>query len=189
MQLQEIPLDQLEAHPANSNVMPEPLFKKLVEHLRREALYPPIIVRALAADRYQLIDGHHRVKALRELQHTHARCVVWDVDEQGTLVLLATLNRLQGHDDPRKRAAVLAQLSQSLDVKELAKRLPEDGDKLKALLQLNDTPLPPRPPRDPQEVPVAIHFFVLPAVRRAIEHKLQSTGLPREEALTQLLGL
>ena len=92
MDLVSLPLDALHAHPANANVMPPELLDKLVAHLRDTDRYPPIIVRPipgaepLAASheppgKYQILDGHHRAIALRRLARTHARCVVWDVDE------------------------------------------------------------------------------------------------------------
>ncbi|MBE3071108.1 MAG: ParB N-terminal domain-containing protein, partial [Planctomycetes bacterium] len=54
--------------------------------------------------RYQILNGHHRAQALRELGHTHARCDVWEVDDAEARLLLATLNRLEGRDDPGLRA-------------------------------------------------------------------------------------
>jgi ParB-like chromosome segregation protein Spo0J len=187
-----VPLTQLRAHPSNSNVMPAALFDKLVDHLRGHDRYPPIIVRPMPRDEdalptYQVLDGHHRWRALEQLGRAEARCVVWDVDDAEALVLLASLNRLQGSDDPRKRAALVAELTQTLDVADLARRLPEDAEKLKKLLALHGTPPPPRPPRDVETLPIAVHFFLLPAQRRAVEQKLAAHGGTREDALLALL--
>src|ERR1041385_7198567 len=82
-----IPLAHLTPHPLNSNVMPAKLFDKLVANLGRTRRYPPVIVRPLPDDeatasqgrRYQILDGHHRVKALAQLGVAEARCVVWEV--------------------------------------------------------------------------------------------------------------
>ncbi|NJL30774.1 MAG: ParB N-terminal domain-containing protein [Phycisphaerales bacterium] len=117
MNLMELPMAHLHAHPRNSNRMAPELLDKLKLHLQRSDRYPPIIVRPYpqanlangetAQGHYQLLDGHHRVRALRELGRTTARCVVWEVDDAQALELLATLNRLQGKDDPRARAALV----------------------------------------------------------------------------------
>lgn len=188
MDLHEIALDDLRPHPSNSNVMPEALLAKLAEHIADTDRYPPVIVRPWE-DAYQILDGHHRVAALRRIGSASARCVVWEVDEEAALLLLATLNRLQGQDDPRKRAALVARLHDHQDLKALAARLPEDGDRLKKLLQLNDTPPPPRPPQPLGEMPVAVHFFLLPRQRTALERKLRERGGGREDALLSLLGV
>lgn len=208
MELQEFALDCLRPHPQNSNVMPEALLKKLADHLDETDRYPPVIVRPFpesaeadpsgagdstgrdAATRaYQIIDGHHRVEALRRIGRASARCVVWDVDDAGALLLLATLNRLQGQDDPRKRAVLVGQLHEHLDLKALSARLPEDRDRLRKLMRMNEGMPTPRPPQTLGEMPVAVHFFMLPAERRAVEARLREVGGSREGALLSLLGV
>lgn len=188
---QPIHLDALLAHPGNSNVMSPLLLTKLAAHIQRSGRYPPLIVRPIASSQYQLLDGHHRAAVLRELGHTHAHCVVWEVDDAEALVLLATLNRLEGEDDPRKRASLITEL-QALrgdeDLASLAALLPEDADDLAQLARLHDAPVL-RDPAVADALPVAIHFFVTPAHKRAIEAKLDATGLDRENALCSLLNL
>lgn len=187
MQLHEIPIEQLRAHPANSNVMPALLLTKLVEHIRETDQYPPVIVREVEGDAYQILDGHHRVAALRELAKPTARCVVWQADDQQALLLLATLNRLQGQDDAKKRSALLGQLSRAMEVKDLAAKLPERMEHLQKLLAIDRQPPSPRPPRPTREMPQAVHFFLLPDDRAKLERKLKAIGGQREHALMQLV--
>lgn len=186
MDIQEIELSRLHAHPHNSNVMPEPWLEKLVEHLRSTQRYPPVIVRPLGGD-YQILDGHHRVEALRRLEVAAVRCVVWEVDDEQALLLLATLNRLQGSDDPRKRGALIAQLSQNRTLGALEKLLPERREQLRKLVDVAATLPMPRVPRVLAEQPVSLQFFVLPDQRRAIEARLREVGPTREAALVSLI--
>jgi ParB-like chromosome segregation protein Spo0J len=193
----DLPLTSLTPHPANANVMPERALKKLVAHLDRTGRYPPLIVRPLpnnnpidATPRYQLLDGHHRAIALRRLGRDTARCLVWDVDDHEALLLLATLNRLQGRDDPRKRAELVHALaaSGSLEsLKQLARALPEDLPDLHRLFRLRETP-PPAAPTALDAMPVAVHFFLLPDQRQRLESRLRDLGGSREEALMQLIA-
>ncbi|MEM9418950.1 MAG: ParB/RepB/Spo0J family partition protein [Planctomycetota bacterium] len=194
MQIQTLPLDQLHPHPQNSNVMPEAYLAKLTTHLQTTDRYPPVIVRPLREQEhaYQILDGHHRVKALQRLEKPAARCVVWDVDDDEALLLLATLNRLQGQDDPRKRAALVDQLHARMNLQRLAERLPEDASRLRKLIKINEGMPTPRAPKPLAEMPVAVHFFLLPAERRAVEQKLREvadTWTSREQALLKLLGI
>ena len=92
-----VPLDDLVPHPLNSNVMSEDLREKLKAHIKRTRRYPFLVVRPFG-EKYQVLDGHHRVAILRDLGHTEARCDVWDVDDREAKLLLATLNRLEGQD-------------------------------------------------------------------------------------------
>jgi len=186
MQMLDVSLENLHAHPANSNVMPDGLFEKLRTHMQRTKQYPPIVVRKTGEQTYQILDGHHRVKALAELGEHHAKCVIWQVDDQQALVLLATLNRLQGRDDPKKRAGLLAQLNASVELKELAAQLPEDLEQLEKLLTLNAPAIEPRAAESLEQMPVAVHFFLLPEQRRALDRALKTIGGSREAALMSL---
>jgi len=207
----ELPLSVLEAHPANSNVMPDAMQRKLCDAIERSGRYPPIVVRPLPAensdpprdpidtepedvlgdepaDRYQILDGHHRVACLNKLGHTSARCVVWAVDDHEALLLLATLNRLEGQDDPRKRARLIERLRQDtqLETDQLAALLPEDQEKLERLLALNELPAP-TPPAHMDDLPVSVHFFLPPADKRRLDQTLKQIGGPREAALMSLV--
>ena len=139
---------------------------------------------------HQILDGHHRVKALCELGKTSARCLVWDVDDREALVLLATLNRLEGRDAPRKRAHLLGELSGrfDIDIDELATLTPERRDELDRLLTLNDPPPSPYEPVPLEQMPVAVHFFLLPAQKRSLNARLREMGGSREAALMELVG-
>ena len=187
-QTRTLPIDRLEAHPANSNVMPEVLLDKLVCEIERTGLYPPIIVRVVG-ERFQILDGHHRVMALRRLGRQAVDAVVWQADDQQALLLLATLNRMRGDDDPRKRAALLSKLRQSMEVKELAQRLPEDGDRVRKMLAIHAAPPSPKAPKPLAQMPVNVHFFLLPPQRQALEQKLREHGGTRESALLTLLDI
>jgi ParB-like chromosome segregation protein Spo0J len=193
MNLIEIPLSQLDPHPLNSNVMPEELLEKLAAHLARTGRYPPVIVRgtggASLPARFQVLDGHHRVEALRRNGAVSARCVVWDVDDAEAMTLLATLNRLQGQDDPKKRARLIAaiQRERRVDLTQLSRELPEQVEQVRALVALNE---PPRalPPRAINDLPAAVHFFLRHRDRARLERRLREVGGSREDALMKLIG-
>ncbi len=187
-QTRALPLDRLDPHPANSNVMPKALLDKLASEIKHTGFYPPVIVRPIG-DRYQILDGHHRVTVLKQLGHAAVLAVVWQADDQQALLLLATLNRMRGDDDPRKRAALLAKLRQSMDIKEIAQRLPEDSDRVRKLLAIHAAPSSPKPPTPIGQMPVSLHFFLLPDQKRAVEQRLREQGGPREAALLDILGI
>lgn len=191
-------MDRLRAHPANSNVMPERLVAKLADHIAETDRYPPLIVRQLPAHVgvdggpadepvYQILDGHHRAEALKRLGKTTAECVVWRADDREALLLLATLNRLQGQDDPRRRAALLSALADRHDMKALAGLLPERADQLKKLLAINAHAPTPRAPQPLEDVPVAVHFFLLPRQKKRLDDRLRAVGGAREQALMKLI--
>ena len=140
-QVQSIALDKLVAHTDNPNRMSKAKFAKLIRNIERTGRYEPLVVRSCPRklECFQIINGHHRWRALRELGYKTAEVVVWDVNDQDTDILLATLNRLGGSDVLDKKLALLKRLNQSAfrgQASELAKLLPQTANQIKRLTEL-----------------------------------------------------
>ncbi len=169
-------LDRLIAHPLNANVMPAELLKKLKGHIGRSGRYPALVVRSLGnskdfedqAGKLQILDGHHRLVVLKELGYRKLRVDNWgDLSDGQAQLLAATLNRLQGQDDPDRRAELLGQLQRSLDFSatELAEVLPESQEELAKLLELND---PQAELADPDAEQLALPWTVFATVEQIV---------------------
>jgi ParB-like chromosome segregation protein Spo0J len=181
-----VPLDDLVPHPLNSNVMSEDLREKLKAHIRRTGRYPFLVVRPLG-QKYQVLDGHHRVAILRELGHTEARCDVWDVDDREAKLLLATLNRLEGQDQPIRRAQLIHELLGEMGMEDLAGLLPESDRQLEDLHSLLEFPaeevaaqLEAEAEEAEKVLPRVMSFVVSPDQEDLIEHAVEtaSDGTP-----------
>ena len=184
----DLPLKKLQAHPLNSNVVPAATLAKLKRHIGESGCYPPVIVRPLA-EGYQIIDGHHRVKILRELGHDRARCEIWPVDDKQALVLLGTLNRLSGEDDVHLRAKLVGELAGVFDRKKLEELLPDDGERIDRLLALNDEPPAVVPAPVPEDMPASLTFFLSLRERREVLQRLAKISSDRAEALLTVLQI
>ncbi|MBI2886063.1 MAG: ParB N-terminal domain-containing protein [Chloroflexi bacterium] len=136
--LQDIPIDLLMPHPENSNFMDAETLRKLRKHIERTGRYEPLTVRPhpWEAGKFQVINGHNRLRVLRALDYQTARCTVWDLDDAQTRLYLATLNRLSGRDLPERRAALLENLLTTFDVDELSNLLPDDTRQIEELERL-----------------------------------------------------
>ncbi len=136
--IQSIALDKLAAHPDNANQMSEVNFGKLVRNIERSSRYEPLIVRPSPEREgfFQIINGEHRYRALAKLGYKTADCIVWDVDDEQTDVLLSTLNRLAGTDRVSKKLKVLIRLRSKTAAKELARFLPQSAKQMERLINL-----------------------------------------------------
>lgn len=134
-QVQKIEIEELHAHPDNPNRMSKETFAKLFRNIERTGRYEPIVVRQ-KGDAWQIINGHHRIKALRQLGYKTADCLVWDVDDHEAGILLATLNRLGGSDTLEKKLALLKRLNERMHSRELAKLLPQTARQIERLTNL-----------------------------------------------------
>jgi ParB-like chromosome segregation protein Spo0J len=184
-----VPLADLTPHPLNANVMNIELQAKLRAHIKRTGRYPHLIVRPDPDDpkKYQVLDGHHRLAVLRELGHAQARCDVWQVDDREANLLLATLNRLEGQDQPIRRAQLIHELLGEMSLEDLAGLLPETDRQLEDLHALLEFPaeevaeLLDREAEEEERVLPRVMSFVVTAdqeqlIEQAVE--LASDGTP-----------
>ncbi len=113
-------------------------FARLCAHIKRTGRYEPVVVRPdpVREGNLQILNGHHRVEALKKLGYAQADCVVWQVPDDEADVLLATLNRLCGRDDLHKRSELIKRLSRRLSIKEMARLLPDGKNQLQRLKDL-----------------------------------------------------
>ena len=187
--LVRVPLAELHPHPANPNLMSDERLETLARNIEREGRYPPLIARPHPErpGEWQLLDGHQRIEVLRRLGHTDALVYPWECDDETALILLATLNRLEGEDVPAKRGALLEELTQLIPVDQLALLLPEDGAQIEEILALVDldtdaliAELTAAAEANSAASPRLISFAVLPEDEQAIERAI-ATASERSE--------
>jgi ParB/RepB/Spo0J family partition protein len=193
--IRRVSLEKLRAHPDNPNRMSRGDFSKLVRNIKRTERYEPIVVRPHPRRKgcFQIINGHHRCQALRKLGHKTAQVVVWDVDDEQTDLLLATLNRLHGRDILEKKLALLRRLSGRMATQDLARLVPQTRGQLERLIHLK--PLSRAVIREADAFAAPVVFFVSKEQQRAIEAALSlaaagseasSRTARRAAALTQI---
>jgi ParB-like chromosome segregation protein Spo0J len=190
-ELHTIPLDRLVSHPDNPNRMSKANFDKLVRNIERSGRYEPLVVRpcpdarrtridgrlsaspcpeSQCASVFQIINGHHRWQALKQLGHKSADVVIWDIDDHQTDILLATLNRLGGSDSIEKKLALLKRLNEQFAARELAKLLPVTAKQIERLTTLK---LPSAPATvAPDNFAEPMVFFVAREQKKIIDQAL-----------------
>ena len=142
--IQPISLDKLVPHPDNPNRQSRANFAKLVRNIERTGRYEPLVVRPCPdeAGGFQIINGYHRLMALVKLGYKAADAIVWDIDDEQTDILLATLNRLGGSDELAKKLKLLKRLNKKLATGELAKLLPQTKKQIERLTNLRMPSVP-----------------------------------------------
>lgn len=137
-QIEAVTMDRLIENPQNPNRMSDGTFRKLLGHIKRTGNYEPIIVRKHPGRQgcFEIINGHHRFRVLKELGFSQADCIVWQVDDIETTLLLTTLNRLCGHDILEKKSELVRKLSSRFSTKTLARMLPDSSRSIERLKDL-----------------------------------------------------
>lgn len=138
--IQAIAISRLSPYPESSNQMSAECFKKLTRHIKSIGRYEPLIVRPHPRERgrFQVINGHHRLRVLQAIGHERAQCFVWGIDDDQARLYLATLNRLSGTDVPERRSMLIAGLLKSFDPTDLSELLPDERKQIEAIKALAD---------------------------------------------------
>jgi ParB family chromosome partitioning protein len=77
----ELALERLHEVPDRRRYMDPAKFNELRENLRHNKLVHPVVVRATGGGNYEIVSGHHRVDAYRDLGRATIRCVLEDGTE------------------------------------------------------------------------------------------------------------
>lgn len=118
----------------NPNELSDFYYQKLKENIGRTGRYPALIVRP-KGERYEILDGHKRALILQELGYLEARCDIWNVNDREAKLLLATLNRLRGTDDTKKRAKLISELAKDFGDENILRLLPESTRAINGLIK------------------------------------------------------
>ena len=87
----EIDIEDIVPNKWNPNRMPAGTYKKLMSSIKLIGLLSPVIVREIKKNKFEIIDGEHRVKALKELGYINVTCVVKEcTDEEVKEILFAS---------------------------------------------------------------------------------------------------
>ena len=173
-----IPIEKLAAHPGSPNRMSKRNLARLVRNIERTGRYEPLVVRR-QGDCFQIINGHYRRLALKQLGYETVDAIVWDLDDAEVDILLATLNRLKGSNVLAKKLALLKRLNSNTEARELAKLLPFTSSQIEKLKNLKVPAAPAEVGAKSFAVPVV--FFLSAAQQQIVAEAMASTAVSNEK--------
>lgn len=96
----------------NPQFMSEKDYEQMKEYIRREGFYGAILVRENQEqkEKYIIIDGEHRWKALKELGYEDIPAIVVNKKTPEAMIATLMLNKLHGSPDVLKVASILKDL-------------------------------------------------------------------------------
>lgn len=94
----------------NPNVMEPERFNLLVKAIKKIGFVQPILVRKVIGGGYEVVDGHHRLKAAKEIGLAEVPCVVADIGHEQAKAVQVGMNRLRGELDLTKVGAGMSEL-------------------------------------------------------------------------------
>jgi len=158
MKIRKIAISKLRENPWNPNRMDESRLSALRRVIAEKGFVQPLLVRPHPEKKggYEILDGAHRFRVLRELGRKEAECVVVnDADGDAVLRTLA-MNRLRGCEDPDSLASAVAGAALADEV--LAKYLAFDEGEIAAMREMLSPP--PELNLEPEEEYVLLDFYL-----------------------------
>lgn len=102
----QVPIEKLVPHSNHPfKVQDDEAMRDLVENIRQHGVVAPIIVRQIGTDRYEIISGHRRVYASKQLGLKTVPVIVMDLDDvQADLLMVHTNLQQREYLLPSERA-------------------------------------------------------------------------------------
>lgn len=94
--IENVAIEALVEAPENPNEMSDSQMASLVEFMRVEGYLQPLHIRPMEDGKYEIIDGHHRVRAAKELGLTTLPAVVEDIGPEKAMIRRIGLNKHRG---------------------------------------------------------------------------------------------
>jgi hypothetical protein len=134
---------------------------------------------------------------LQELGYKTVEAIVWNIDDNETDILLATLNRLGGSNVLAKKLTLLKRLNEHTNARDLARLLPHTAGQIERFAQMHAGGLAPARPAKPMPANPKV-FFLDDAQQAIVEQAMSLARQGRSEktkaarnaaALTQIARL
>lgn len=197
LKIEQVPIDQLNPNPYNTNVVSPDNEEKIKESLRRFGQFKPILVREQDAG-FEIIGGEHRWRAAKELGLENVAVInLGNISDEEAKKISLIDNGRYGEDDAFKLSELLSSLG---DIADLSSYMPYSDQSLETLfsntsinldeLEVDEEELEESAPATerPPQTHVVMRFKVAiedsEKVQKLIEKIMKEQGYTESDSLT-----
>ena len=161
-----IPTDMVYPNSWNPNLMPESKQRALRNYIEKTGFVEPIQVRPDKNGKYEISNGEHRWKILKDLGAEKVPCIVIKENDVEAKLRTVAMDALRGQFVPVKLANVIHDLNKTMSTKEIEKLAGLEEPEISDLLKLQKIPqdlnkdLERRLQEEEQKAPVLLTFMV-----------------------------
>jgi ParB family transcriptional regulator, chromosome partitioning protein len=132
----QIPVARLREAPWNANRVPAAILRRIRRSLLEFGIVENLVARPHPCERqaFEVISGNHRLRLFVELGVEAVPVVVLELDDARARLLVQTLNRTRGTDDPVACAQLLERILLEFEPARVAEFLPESEATIDRLL-------------------------------------------------------
>lgn len=142
LEVEKVDIDKIDPNSWNPNSMPEEHFDMLKREYERIGYVQPVLVRPMTdkEGRYEIVDGEHRWRALRQKGAEKLHVVIKELDDDEARKTTLNMNDIKGTDNPVELAKVLEDLTEGTAVEDLEEDLLMDKEEIEQHELLLDLP-------------------------------------------------
>jgi DNA-directed RNA polymerase specialized sigma54-like protein len=135
----EIPLSQISMSSWNYKGDDKKLMRKLVDNISENGFLENIIVREMGANKYEVVNGHHRLQALKKLKPETVMCYnLGAVGLAEAKRIAIETNETAFETDQIKLSELIKKIVQDFDVSDLEKTMPFSSQELIEISAFSD---------------------------------------------------
>ena len=113
----KIPIKKVKPNSYNNNVMIDRILETLKRSIKKDGFNQPILVKYVQEnDYYEIIDGEHRLKAMKLLGEKYITAKVLNVDKLKQKLMTLSFNKLRGKEDYKKTQKLFESIENEFDV-------------------------------------------------------------------------
>ena len=133
-----IKLDDLVHAEWNYKQNSEEMAFKLVANMKRNGQIENLLVRKLKGGKYEVVNGNHRMDALKQIGCTRAVCYdLGDIDDQEAYRISIETNETKFAVDQVQLAKLIADITKAVPVEELLASFPYNQEEIDNYLKMN----------------------------------------------------
>lgn len=119
----KIPINKIKPNVYNNNVFQARMFERLKQSIKAEGFTVPIIVRYKKDEKmFEIVDGEHRYKAMKELGYKEITAKVISDEDRDNInrlkhkLLTINYNKIKGYDDVEKTSKLLDDIQKEYEL-------------------------------------------------------------------------
>lgn len=136
-----VDIDKIQPNSFNSNEVSEEEQNKINDDIVKNGFIGAILVRPISKDKFEIVDGEHRWRAMKTLGESQIPVVVMPQDDSTSMINSVRLNTERGTQNPLKLGKILKSLQETgMSMAQLEDELVYDNSELQDRLSLLELP-------------------------------------------------
>lgn len=114
-------------------------FAEMLDSIRDHGLWQPLLVRPVAEDLYEVVEGNYRYTCCKYLRHNDIPCIIRDLSDTEVLLAQLQANGIRPETTPvefSERLSILLDSNPGITVPRLAKMIRKSPDWIRKILRL-----------------------------------------------------